>query len=372
MKKILTTALACAVLSACATHSGSPNGGLSIAKQGSFTVGGTVKTSDGRYTPIPAEIAGKQSSSFWDAYGASVKAGGMTLHGDHASVFYQIPTNAKATPLVFLHGYGGSIRAWQTTPDGRDGFDTLFLKKGYPIYLIDQPRSGSAGKTTQKSEINATPDEQFWYAQFRIGVYPNFNQGVQFPQDKASVEQLFRAMTPATGAFDVKTITDSTAKLFERTNGGVLITHSAGGVIGWTTAMASPKVQGIVAYEPGNFPFPEGEVPPVLTSKFGDVAPMSVPKAEFLKLTKIPIVMYYGDFIPNHLDGTQGGEQWHIRMKLAQQFADTVNKHGGNAKLVHLPAIGIKGNTHFPFSDLNNIEVAEEMAKWLKENGLDK
>lgn len=34
----------------------------------------------------------------------------MTLHGDHASVFYQIPVDAKKTPLVFLHGYGQSAR----------------------------------------------------------------------------------------------------------------------------------------------------------------------------------------------------------------------------------------------------------------------
>ncbi len=42
----------------------------------------------------------------------------MTLHGDHASVFYQIPARTRHTPLVFLHGYGQSTRGWMTTPDG--------------------------------------------------------------------------------------------------------------------------------------------------------------------------------------------------------------------------------------------------------------
>jgi hypothetical protein len=37
-----------------------------------------------------------------------------------------------------------------------------------------------------------------------------------------------------------------------------------------------------------------------------------------------------------------------------------------------LPKIGITGNTHFPFSDLNNIEIADQMSKFLKEKGLDK
>ena len=36
-----------------------------------------------------------------------------------------------------------------------------------------------------------------------------------------------------------------------------------------------------------------------------------------------------------------------------------------------IPEIGIKGNTHFPFSDLNNLEIADLMSKWLKEKGLD-
>lgn len=365
---LLTSTLALTAYSNYATASDS----LNIAKQGSFAVGGIVKTSDGTYTPIPNEIAPKNGGTFWDAYGASVKAGGMTLHGDHASVFYQIPTNANATPLVFLHGYGGSIRTWQTTPDGREGFDTLFLRKNYPIYLVDQPRSGLAGKTTEKAEIGAIPDEQFWYAQFRIGVYPKMNEGVAFPADKAAQEQFFRSMTPATGAFNVGVITDSMVKLFEKTGSGVFVTHSAGGVIGWTTAMASDKVKGIVAMEPGNFPFPEGEAPSALTSKFGDVSPMSVPVVQFKKLTQIPIVIYFGDFIPDQPDGTQGGEQWFIRKKLAEQWVEVVNKHGGKAEVIHLPKIGIKGNTHFPFSDLNNTEVADEMARWLKANGLDK
>ena len=33
--------------------------------------------------------------------------------------------------------------------------------------------------------------------------------------------------------------------------------------------------------------------------------------------------------------------------------------------------VGIKGNTHFPFPDLNNVEIADLMSEWLKEKGLD-
>jgi hypothetical protein len=33
--------------------------------------------------------------------------------------------------------------------------------------------------------------------------------------------------------------------------------------------------------------------------------------------------------------------------------------------------IGISGNTHFPFSDLNNVQIADLMSKFLAEKGLD-
>lgn len=56
-------------------------------------------------------------------------------------------------------------------------------------------------------------------------------------------------------------------------------------------------------------------------------------------------------------------------LEMARRAA-TINKHGGDATVVHLPEIGIKGNTHFPFSDLNNIEIADQLSKWLKEKGL--
>jgi hypothetical protein len=57
---------------------------------------------------------------------------------------------------------------------------------------------------------------------------------------------------------------------------------------------------------------------------------------------------------------------------MAKYWTKIVNDNGGDVTLVHLPEIGIKGNTHFPFSDLNNLEIAELMNNWIKEKGLNK
>jgi hypothetical protein len=56
---------------------------------------------------------------------------------------------------------------------------------------------------------------------------------------------------------------------------------------------------------------------------------------------------------------------------VAKQFRDVVNRHGGDVTLVHLPEIGIKGNTHFPMSDLNNLEIADHLSAFSKAKNLD-
>ena len=71
---------------------------------------------------------------------------GQTYHGDHAYAFYQIPENAHELPIVMWHGAGQFSRTWETTPDGREGFQNIFLRRGFGTYVLDQPRRGNAGR----------------------------------------------------------------------------------------------------------------------------------------------------------------------------------------------------------------------------------
>lgn len=57
---------------------------------------------------------------------------------------------------------------------------------------------------------------------------------------------------------------------------------------------------------------------------------------------------------------------------MARQFVDAINRHGGDATLVHLPDIGIKGNSHFLMQEKNNEEIMKLALDWLHKNGLDK
>jgi len=138
-------------------------------------------------------------------------------------------------------------------------------------------------------------------------------------------------------------------------NRSILFTHSGSGRPGWDTVFASAKVAAIVAFEPG-YVFPTGEAP---------AGQREVPLADFQKLTQIPILIIVADF----LDKVPGGT---ARVTNGQAMVTLVNNHGGNAKLIYLPELGILGNSHVMMLEENNAEIADLVSQWLKENGLDK
>ncbi len=335
---------------------------IAVQEQGSFAVGGTVITAPGKFDPITqgAFNPGNQNSE------------GQTLHGDHAFVLYQKPIDPRKLPLVFWHGYGQSMRTWQTTPDGREGFQDIFLKRRFSIYNLDQPRRGNAGRSTKPMHITAAPDDQLWFGIFRLGIDTAFFPGVQFSKEPKALDQFFRQMVPDTGPIDFDVNIEAVSELFNKIGEGILVTHSHSGGMGWLTAIRNQKIKAIVSYEPGsNFVFPEDEVPASITYVGGELKARTVPAAEFKRLTQIPIIIYYGDFIPDEPVKNPGQEQWRAALSMAKKWRDVVNKYGGDVTLIHLPEIGIKGNTHFPMSDLNNVGIADLTSKWLAEKGLD-
>ncbi len=178
-----------------------------------------------------------------------------------------------------------------------------------------------------------------------------------FPRSEYALDQL-NAQTIPIIPTDLEVNVSAQAALFRKIGPAILITHSASGGPGWHTAMRVPsKVVGVVSYEPVGFVFPEGEVPEGETGV--------VPLADFRKLTRIPIQIIWGDFIDS-------GPLNRTILERSRRFAEAINRHGGDAEVIHLPDIGIQGNTHFPFADLNNDEIADRLSRYLHQKGLDR
>jgi hypothetical protein len=108
-----------------------------------------------------------------------------------------------------------------------------------------------------------------------------------------------------------------------------------------------------------------------MPSAAGTLEPLTIPLSQFMSLTKIPIVIYFGDNIPDEPTTKPGEDNWRVRLAMARLWKDAVNRHGGDVTLVRLPDIGIRGNTHFLMSDLNNVEIADQISKFLAAKKLD-
>ena len=328
------------------------NRNISIATQGHFTIGGKTIQHSGIFDDTKFVSWSTQNEK------------GQSYRCDHATIDYQIPENSESLPLVYIHGYAGSGLCWQMTPDGREGFATLMLRRGWSNYIVDLPGRGRAGRTSAVTTIRPMADEMFWFEIWRIGIWPDYHKGVQFPIGDDSLSHFFREMTPDLS--DHKQDIPVLNSLAEKIGEHILITHSSGGYPGWMTAIENGKTKAIAALEPGGFVFPEGEVPDHIPGLTGGISGFCVSADQFTKLTKIPLIIYFGDNIPTEPSNKLGYENWRVRLQMAHNFVETINRHGGNATLIELPKEGVFGNTHFLMQDMNNDIIASLLDKWLK------
>jgi len=214
-------ALAVILASGCSPSSGDRSPIL-IDAQGAFAIGGTV-----------------------------IGDAGASLHCDHGVVEYQLPPSSRAVNLLMWHS--ASAGAWQNRWDGGEGFQSIFLRRGYPVYIWDGPRVGRANwgcvDTAYSAELGR--DQQNFIA-WRFGSeYSHWFDGVQFPKDNA--EAFDRAMRGRYQEFDTisnaELESDAAAKLADEIGPTVALTNSAGGLRALLTALKSDNIKGIVAYE---------------------------------------------------------------------------------------------------------------------------
>src|SRR5262245_29785657 len=309
---------------------------ITIQKQGSFAVGGKI-------VGDPIE---------------------QSLHCDHGYVDYEIPVNPRRVNLVMWHS--AAATAWLNRWDGGEGFQSIFLRRGYPVYIWDGPRVGRANwGCAQHTYDPGAGRDQGNFTAWRFGAqYPNWFEGVQFPtKDPEAWNQASRARYLEFDTIENAQLqSDAAAALMDKIGPSVALTNSAGGMRALLTALKTTKLAGIVMYENVGYLYPKGEGPGVPETGFG---PIEVPLEEFKKLTKIPLQVVWGDNVDKSANYTE-------RLRHSRLFVEVIKKYGGKAQVLMLPEAGLKGNTHIPFADMNNVAVADLLSKFLAENGLDK
>lgn len=316
---------------------------LVLRDMGSFHIGGRT-----------VEVTGKPTREVVFAAGGTPAK--MDPNGpyqvEQMYVQYFLPQNRKGkVPLLMWHGGGLTGVTWETTPDGRDGWLNIFVRKGWDVYNSDAVERGRSGFPSPdiwpSSPIFLTKGNPF--ERFRIGAGPGswspdpaklkVLPGSQFPVEaydsfvKQGVPRWLDSDMPIVAAY---------TELVQKVCPCVILFHSQAGGFAFRIAQAHPdKVKALVAIEPA--------VP-------GDPA-----KAAALK--DIPILMVFGDYI-------EQDSRWPAMRGKDVAFGDAVKAAGGSVDVVDLPAVGIKGNSHMLMMDKNNGQIADLVHDWLVKKGL--
>jgi pimeloyl-ACP methyl ester carboxylesterase len=286
---------------------------------------------------------------------------GTSVTGMH--VQFQIPGDVRHDPLILVHGGGGQGLDMLATPDGREGWATLFLRRGFPVYVVDRP---GMGRSPYHPAVHGGQGPPAVYdglvAGFTGPAPAGLPEHTQWPgdgsrQDPALAQFLAgQESLPGNLVAAHEAMRDGAAALLDRTGPSVVLTHSMGGPFGWLAADARwEQVRAIVAVEPVGPPF-------VLLPGIGKIR---------YGLTAIP-VSYGTDEVGGEAKLTLGDLP--IAVVTAEssghgaadrQTADYLRRCGARVTEMRLAELGIRGNGHAMMLERNNDEIVTAITNWI-------
>jgi pimeloyl-ACP methyl ester carboxylesterase len=279
-------------------------------------------------------------------------------------VRFMVPQGGDGNvPVVMLHGATLTGKSWETTPDGRMGWDEYFVRKGHPVYVPDQVGRGRSG--FNQAALNdaragvAAPDKLPPWLRFSDEVvWPNFRFGAkpgepfadtQFPV--AAVGELSKQAVPDMnfGLPQPNPTLQALADLAGQLTGAVLMGHSQSGSFPLEAALLNPRAaKGLVLVEPGR-------------------CPDTYTVDQIKTLATVPILVVFGD----HRDTPTGLPTlptWQQRFEACQAMIGRLKGVGGRAEMLAPPERGIRGNSHMIMQDKNHLQVADLILEWIGAN----
>jgi pimeloyl-ACP methyl ester carboxylesterase len=265
--------------------------------------------------------------------------------------FVRLAQPRAKTPLVLMHGGGLSGTGWESTPDGRPGWQQFFLQAGLDVIVPDQVERG-------RSTFSRYPQIYTSAPLFRTAqeAWTLFRVGTQYATDPAKRVAWPNGQFPLSGyddfvgSFNARwTTTDAIAQaaydqMVDRECPCILLAHSAGSGFMVRAALRAPqKIRAMIGIEPSAAPNPT--------------------TIDIVKLKGIPTLFVWGDHIADYPD-------WQKIVINPTKFSDAMAAQGATMDVIHLPERGIAGNDHMMMLDRNSDQVAGLVRDWLAQRGL--
>jgi pimeloyl-ACP methyl ester carboxylesterase len=278
-------------------------------------------------------------------------------------VRYMVPQGGDGNvPVVMLHGATLTGKSWETTPDGRMGWDEYFVRRGHPVYVPDQvgrgrsgfnqaiynnARAGSAPAAGQPAFLRFS-DEGVW-PNFRFGSKP----GAPFPDSQfptAAVDELSKQGVPDqnSGLPQPNPTLKRLSELATQLEGAVLMGHSQSGSFPLEAALLAPgAAKGLVLVEPGR-------------------CPDTYTDQQIKTLATMPVLVVFGDYRDTPT-GLPTLPTWQARYEACQAMIGRLKSAGGRAEMLAPPDRGIRGNSHMIMQDRNSLQIADFILQWIDE-----
>jgi pimeloyl-ACP methyl ester carboxylesterase len=278
-------------------------------------------------------------------------------------VRYMVPQGGERNvPVVMVHGATLTGKSWETTPDGRMGWDEYFVRKGHPVYVPDQVGRGRSGFNqaifNNVRAGSAPPASQpVWLRFSDEGVWPNFRFGAKpgapFPDSQfpvTAVDELSKQGVPDVSFGGLPTPNPTWKALSDlagQLGGAVLMGHSQSGSFPLEAALLDSRAtRGLVLVEPGR-------CPAYTDDQVGTLA-------------KVPILVVFGDHRDNPT-GLPTLPTWQARFEACQALIARLRSAGSQAEMLDPTTRGIRGNSHMIMQDKNHLQIADLVLQWIDE-----
>jgi pimeloyl-ACP methyl ester carboxylesterase len=315
---------------------------LSVAEIGSFFVGGSMHRLQSM--PRRERIGTPGGPAFSIDSNGEIMLGQMYVH-------YVRLANARTTaPLLMWHGGGMSGACWESTPDGRPGWQMFFLRAGFNTYVSDAVERGRASWAPYPQAYTEAPyfrtAREAWEEAFRFGPEGSWNPdpelrrihpGLRFPIEH--FDAFLSQCVPRWASNDVLTQRAYDSLVQHMDGEVILLTHSQGGNFGLTAALNHPeRVRAVVSLDPSGAPSPH----------------------DAGKLRGVPHLFIWGDFLDKH-------DFWIRSRPAVERWRDSLIQAGCDVTWIELPSLGIVGNSHAMMADDNSDVVAGIVLDWLRQ-----
>ncbi len=320
---------------------------LVIREQGSFFVAGAPV----RLENPSADIAGPPGRAAPNTPGAWTAG--------QAYVSYQIPDRRRliqgrpAPAVILLHGCCLTGKTWETTPDGREGWATYFVRQGFPVYVVDQVGRGRSGFNPAKLNdarmsggrsiappARAKTEESTWET-FRIGPRPGqLYPGAKFPIE--GKDQFFAQIVPDMNDWadgdPYRPSVEAMVALAARIGPAILVVHSQSSRMGWRIVEARPdRVLALIQIE-------------------GDCSPDAAQLASVWR--RVPVISVWGGYITP--------ENWGDREDACRRTMSDIARAGGSGTFLKLDEVGLPGHGHMLMQDHGNLDIADRLIAWIR------